>query len=97
MLVPATKGRGNTDDIMYEYIKALWAIKPKCFHFTHYGFLQGRFPAKEIAIVLDILLGGYIPRSIHSLIFDIDIRRSRECYCLMRPTLQDAESDGPWI
>ena len=46
---------------------------------------------------LDILLSGYIPRSIHSLIFDVDIRRSRECYCLMRPTLQEAESDGPWI
>ena len=97
VLVPATKGRGNTADIMFDYLGALDAIKPKCLHFTHYGFLQGRIPTKEIAIVLDNLLGGYIPRSIHSLIFDIDIRRSHEFYCLMRPTLQEAESDDPWI
>ena len=97
ILVPATKGRGKTDDIMFDYLGALHAIKPKCLHFTHYGFLQGRIPAKEIAIVLDSLLGGYIPRSIQSLSFDVDIRRSREFYCLMRPTLQEAESDDPWI
>jgi hypothetical protein len=97
ILVPATKGRGKTDDIIFDYLGALHTIKPKCLHFTHYGFLQGRIPAKEIAIVLDSLLGGYIPRSINSLIFDVDIRRSREFYCLMRPTLQEAESDDPWI
>jgi hypothetical protein len=97
ILVPATKGRGNTNDIMYEYIAALWEIKPKCFHFTHYGFLQGRFPAKEIAIVLGTLLSGNIPRSIHSIIFDVDIRRSYEFYRLMCPDLQNAESDDPWI
>ena len=97
MLVPATKGRGNTARIMFDYLGALNSIKPKCLHFTHYGFLQGRFPEKEIAIVLDILLSGYIPPSIHSLIFDVDIRRSRECYRLMRPTLQGADSDDPWI
>ena len=97
MLVPATKGRGKTDIVMSDYLDALHAIKPKCLHFTHYGFLQGRFPAKEIATVLDILLSEYIPYSIHSLIFDVDVRRNRECYSLMRPTLQEAESDDPWI
>jgi hypothetical protein len=97
MLVPATKGRGKTDAIMFDYLGALHAIKPKCMHFTHYGFLQGRFPEKEIAKVLDILLSGYIPHSIHSLIFDVDIRRSCELYRLMRPTLHTDDGDDPWI
>lgn len=34
---------------MFDYLRALDAIKPKCLYFTHYGFLKGRIPAKEIA------------------------------------------------
>lgn len=97
VLVPATKGRGNTNAIVSDYIDALHALKPKCLHFTHYGFLQGRFPLKEIAVVLDALLGATMPLSIHSLFVDVDVRWSREFYSLMRPTLDPFYGADPWL
>jgi hypothetical protein len=95
ILVPATKGRGNTEKIRFDYLDALHQINPKCLNFTHYGFLQGRFPSNEVSVVLDILLGPYIPRSVHMLVIDIDERRSNEFYKLMRPALPMSETGVP--
>ena len=92
MLVPATKGRANSK-LMWGYLKALHDLNPKSLHITHYGFLQGRFPAIEISRVLDQLLGRHLPSSLQMLTVDIDERRSREFYNLMTPSLPEPDGD----
>jgi hypothetical protein len=87
VLVPATKGCIPIGGIMADYLSALRAIKPICLHFTHYGFLQGHFPTSEVALVLNGLLGSFLPYSIRALIVDVDIRKSTEFYNLMRPVV----------
>lgn len=89
ILVPATKGRGSRKDIEYRYLKALHGLDPQCLHFTHYGFMQGRFPASEVSWVLNLLLGQLLPKSLHMLTVDIDERRSQDVFNLMRPVLQE--------
>lgn len=92
LLVPATKGRGSRKKIEYRYLKALHGLDPICLHFTHYGFLQGRFPASEISWVLNLLLGQLLPVSIKMITVDVDERRSRDFFNLMRPALKESES-----
>jgi hypothetical protein len=72
---------------MVDFTRALRAIKPKCLHFTHYGFLQGHFPKSEVEVVLNGLLGASISLFVQTLIVDVDIRKSTEFYKLMRPVL----------
>ncbi len=91
MLVPATKGHGNTRKLMWDFINALAATKAQCLHFTHFGFLQSRLPQQEVAVVLDYFLGLILPRTLKSITFDIDERRIKQLYGLMRPTFPDDE------
>ena len=88
ILVPVTKGRGSRRNIEYGYLKALHQLEPKCLHFTHYGFLQGRLPSVEVSCFLNLLLGQLLPKSLHILNVDIDERRSQEVFNLMRAALQ---------
>ncbi|CAN1528959.1 hypothetical protein MCEMIEM28_01354 [Burkholderiaceae bacterium] len=94
MLVPATRGRGD-NKIIWNYFKALHELAPKCLHFTHYGFLQGKLPAIEVSRVLDLFLGLMPPTSLQTITFDIDERRSQDFYKLMRPSLPEPDVD-PW-
>jgi hypothetical protein len=93
ILVPATKGRGNTDGVMWDFVKALSATEAQCLHFTHFGFLQSRLPQQEVAVILDYFLSLILPHTLKSITFDIDERRIKQLYGLMRPTLPENEND----
>ena len=93
ILVPATKGRGNTGKVMWDFINALAATEAQCLHFTHFGFLQSRLPKQEVAVILDYFLGLILPPTLKSITFDIDERCIKQLYGLMRPTLPDDEKD----
>ena len=60
MLVPATKGRGNTVDIMFDYLGALDAIKPKYLHFDN--LLMEIFRFKSLVFFKQSLLMWYSPK-----------------------------------
>jgi len=95
MLVPATRGRGDNEKITYAYLTALHELRPKSLHFTHYGFLQGRFPAAEVSWVLHRLLGQQLPTSLQMITVDIDERQSHAFYKQMCPSLPEPDVD-PW-
>lgn len=95
MLVPATRGRGDSEEITLNYLDVLHELRPKCLHITHYGFLQSRLPVLEVSWVLDRILGQLLPTSLQTITFDIDERRSQDFYKLMRPTLPEPDVD-PW-
>jgi len=65
-------------------LKAIDATEVRQLHFTHFGFLQGKFPTEEISGVLRAIL-GWAPRHLVRLIFDIDSRSIAQLYGLMRP------------
>lgn len=89
LLVPATKGRGSRKKNEYRYLKALHGLEPQYLHFTHYGFLQGRFPASEVSWVLNLLLRQLLPESLKMITVDVDERRSYEFLNLLRPAFQE--------
>lgn len=97
ILVPATKGHGNTRKLMWDFINALAATEARCLHFTHFGFLQSRLPQQEVAVILGHFLDLVFPDTLKSITFDIDVRRIKQLYGLMRPTLPDDENDHFWI
>jgi hypothetical protein len=93
ILVPVTKGRGNTGKVMWDFINALAATEAQRLHFTHFCFLQSRLPQQEVAVILDYFLGLILPRTLQSITFDIDERRIKQLYGLMRPTFPDDEKE----
>ena len=97
ILVPATKGRGNTRKLMWDLVSTLQIIEARRLHFTHFGFLQGQFPEKEVMEVLDFFLGLAIPENLEAVFFDIDVRRKKQLYGLMRPSLPEDENVVSWF
>lgn len=95
MLVPATKGRGDSEELTFNYLDVLHELRPKCLHITHYGFLQSRLPVLEASWVLNRILGQMLPTSLQMITFDIDKRRSEDFYRLMSPSLPKPD-DYPW-
>jgi hypothetical protein len=93
ILVPATKGRGNTGKVMWDFINALEATEARCLHFTHFAFLQSRLPQEEVSVILHYFLGLIFPVTLKTIIFDIDERRIQELYGLMRPDLPENGND----
>jgi len=85
LLVPATKGQGDAKFLISDLLRATSKLGVHDLHFTHFGFLQGRFPKREIADVLDRLLSFNGPQSLHRIVFDIDERAESKLYDLMRP------------
>ena len=84
-LVPATKGHGDAKFLITDLLKATSAIAVQGLHFTHFGFLQGRFPETEIADVIAEILHPRVRVTLRRLIFDIDVRAENKLYGLMRP------------
>jgi hypothetical protein len=95
ILVPATKGRGNTNKQMWNLVQALHKLDAKCLHFTHFGFLQNKLPIQEVTVILDYFLNLIIPNKLESLVFDIDERRIKQFYGLMRPSFAYDDQDAP--
>lgn len=83
--MPATKGHGHAKFLITDLLKAASEIAVQGLHFTHFGFLQGRFPEEEISDILGEILSPHLPRTLQRLVFDIDVRAESSLYGLMRP------------
>jgi hypothetical protein len=78
LLVPSTKGKGDTDFLIKDLIKAANAVKADVLNFTHFGFIQNKLPIHEIQSILDVLFDENFKSSIHVIIWDIDFRFKKE-------------------
>lgn len=78
LLVPSTKGKGDTDFLIKDLIKAANAGKADVLNFTHFGFIQNKLPIYEIQSILDVLFDKNIKSSIRVIIWDIDFRFKKE-------------------
>ena len=78
LLVPQTYGddgrRPAVDSLISDLLAAVDHLKIKSLHFTHFGFVQGRFPETEVRTILDALLGSLPQSPIEVLYWDIDRR-----------------------
>lgn len=78
LLVPQTHGddgrRPAVDSLISDLLAAVDHLKIKSLHFTHFGFVQGRFPEVEVRTILETLLGSLPQSSIEVLYWDIDRR-----------------------
>jgi hypothetical protein len=78
LLVPSTKGKGDTVFLIKDLIKAANAVKADVLNFTHFGFIQNKLPIHEIQSILDILFDENFKSSIRVIIWDIDFRFKKE-------------------
>lgn len=78
LLVPSTKGKGDTDFLINDLIKAANAVKADVLNFTHFGFIQNKLPIYEIQSILDVLFDENFKSSIRVIIWDIDFRFKKE-------------------
>jgi hypothetical protein len=74
LLVPKTRGRGNTEFFIEDLFQAATAICAVNLHFTHYGFLQGRFPKEEALTVIEAMLSPRLATTIERVVIDVDER-----------------------
>jgi len=78
LLVPQTHGdngrRPAVDSLISDLLAAVDHLKIKSLHFTHFGFVQGRFPEVEVRTILETLLGSLPQSSLDVLYWDIDRR-----------------------
>ena len=78
LLVPQTHGddgrRPAVDSLISDLLAAVDHLKIKSLHFTHFGFVQGRFPEVEVRTILEILLASLPQSSLDVLYWDIDRR-----------------------
>ena len=84
-LVPATKGHGEAKFLIADLLKATSAVGSCGLHFTHFGFLQGRFPEEELRDILAEILSPHLSHTLQTLVFDIDVRAESRLYSLMCP------------
>ncbi len=85
LLVPATKGDGDTKFLIKDLLKAANKIGVEGLHFTHFGYLQGRFPEQEVTDILREILKPSMALTLKRLVFDIDERAASKLYELIRP------------
>ena len=78
LLVPQTHGddgrRPAVDSLISDLLAAVNHLKVRSLHFTHFGFIQGRFPEMEVRTILETLLGSLHQSSLDVLFWDIDRR-----------------------
>ncbi len=78
LLVPQTHGddgrRPAVDSLISDLLAAVDHLKIKSLHFTHFGFVQGRFPEVEVRTILETLIASLPQSSLDVLYWDIDRR-----------------------
>jgi hypothetical protein len=74
-LVPKTKGESNTLFYITDLLLAINHLKISTLHFTHYGFIQNKLPAKEIEQILEVMLNPLTQSTLKQVIWDIDVRQ----------------------
>jgi len=78
LLVPRTHGEDgrlpNVGNLISDLLTAVNHLNIRSLHFTHFGFVQGRFPEMEARTILNALLGSLHQSSLDVLYWDIDRR-----------------------
>jgi hypothetical protein len=77
-LVPKTKGNSNTEFLIKDLALAINEMKIKNLHFTHYGFIQKKFPKNEFQTIVQFLHKPLFDISLEKIIIDIDSRNYSE-------------------
>ena len=78
LLVPSTKGNGDTDFLINDLVKAANAVSADVLNFTHYGFVQNKLPVNEIEKILDVMMNKSLVSSVRVVVWDIDFRFKNE-------------------
>lgn len=73
-LVPRTKGDGDTSYLISDLCSAIINTKIKSLRFTHYCFIQDKFPKSEISAILSCLNESEIANHLDVIYWDIDKR-----------------------
>ncbi|QWD04599.1 hypothetical protein G6720_03820 [Polynucleobacter paneuropaeus] len=90
ILVPQTRGSTKYHSAPEYYITEI--LKSASYHnvrrlqFTHYSFITGRFPEREISAIFKVLLNPLISTTLKTFIFEIDSRYEKhvtELYLLI--------------
>lgn len=92
LLVPATKGHGNTEFLIHDLMAASKSAGIRSLHFTHFGFLQGCLPLNEVATILSHLFGNVRTLGLENIVIDIDARVEADFFQTMIPA--DAQNGG---
>lgn len=85
LLVPSTKGRGDARFLIKDLLAAATETRSEGLHFTHFGFLQGKFPVDEVSDVLTEILSPTRHVTLQRFVFDIDARAQDHLYTLLSP------------
>ena len=78
LLVPSTKGNGNTEFLIKDLIKAANAVSADVLNFTHFGFVQNKLPVKEVESILNFMIDKSLVSSVRVVVWDIDFRFKKE-------------------
>ena len=73
--MPKTKGESNTLFYITDLLLAINHLKISTLHFTHYGFIQNKLPAKEIEQILEVMLNPLTQSTLKQVIWDVDVRQ----------------------
>ena len=94
ILLPQTRGstkyKAAPEYYITEILKSATCHDMKRLQFTHYSFIRDRFPEREIACILKVLLNPLITTTLNSFIFEIDSRYEKhitELYLLIANNL----------
>ena len=74
LLVPSTKGNGNTEFLITDLVKAANAVTADVLNFTHFGFVQNKLPVNEIESILKVMLDKNLTTTVRVVVWDIDFR-----------------------
>lgn len=83
LLVPATKGRGDSGFLIRDLIASCRSAGVRSLHFTHWGFIQGKLPAKEVASIMSYLISNVSTLPLQNLVIDIDARVESDFFKLL--------------
>jgi len=82
LLVPKTRGDEGgllvVDGLISDLLAAVNHLNLRSFHFTHFGFMQGRPPELVMLRILQVLLNPTKSSPLDVLYWDIDIRGLKE-------------------
>jgi hypothetical protein len=94
ILLPQTRGstkyKAAPEFYITEILKSAIYHNIKHLQFTHYSFIRDRFPGREIASILKVLLNPLITTTLNTFIFEIDSRYEKhvtELYLLIANNL----------
>lgn len=73
-LVPKTIGRDEVAQRIKSLLEIISSERIRILNFTHYNFIQGAFPAEDVAAILDVMHTYSSPDGPREILFDMDDR-----------------------